>query len=462
MRARPLDRLSSAFYLLAARCCLAARCLTARCCLAARPALAALRGPASPRRTGFRGLAGLRRAGRRCCAASLASAQITTAAAAPAPATAGGGLDPSAGVASPQPAAGADAEPPQPAAASAQTSAAPEPRAPAPLPQVAAVFPGFLVHGSGVWLQGRNQTAARLLLLEGAGILATLASGVILFQTGAARDVVGPTALLAVAGVGAFGTSFAANLYATWAPPDGLGQPLVRLPGLESSVGYLYVYDPQFPQRHFLTAQLSGRLGPWHLAAGASRSTSGGNDRLELAGGYRVLGPRGYGSAPAPDGSYLEPRLGVSQHAFDDDGFSSLVMEVALEGRLDVDRYLPDVRGAFFQGEAGYGRQVFRHDLPGANPSTDVSLLLAHVGFGMYLGNRRGDGSGGELELYYDHRHDGYAGGLKVNGLGSGPAGHFGLRGNYQLSPRWGLRARSEAGSAYTIGMDLVARWGLQ
>jgi len=51
--------------------------------------------------------------------------------------------------------------------------------------------------------------------------------------------VVGPTALLAVAGVGAFGTSFAANLYATWAPPDGLGQPLVRLPGLESSVGYL-------------------------------------------------------------------------------------------------------------------------------------------------------------------------------------------------------------------------------
>jgi hypothetical protein len=351
---------------------------------------------------------------------------------------------------------------PVPSTPPAATQSAPSvPRAPSPLPEIAAVIPGFLVHGSGVWLQGRNQTAARLLLLEGAAIVATLASGVILFQTGAARDVVGPTALLGVAGVGTFGTSFVANLYATWAPRDGVGDPLVRLPALETSLGYLYVYDPQFPQRHFVTAQVSGRLGPWHLAAGTSRSTIGGSDRLELAGGYRVLGPGGYDADAAADGSYLEPRLGISEHRFHDDGFSSLVLELALEGRLDVDRYLPDVHGAFFQAEAGYARQIFRHDLPGPNPTTGTSLLLAHVGFGMYLGNRAGDGTGGELELYYDHRHDGYAGGLKVNGLGSGPAGHFGLRGNYQLTPRWGLRAHGEAGSAYVLGLDLVARWGL-
>jgi len=378
-----------------------------------------------------------------CCALLLVGARVA------------GGAEPAAAPAVATPSPAPPAPPPE------RLPSPPEPRAPSPLPEIAAVLPGLFVHGSGVWLQGRNQTAARLLLLEGAGVLAILASGVILFQTGAARDVVGPTALLAVGGVGTFGTSFAANLYATWAPRDGLGAPLVRLPALESSLGYLYVYDPQFPQRHFVTAQLSGRLGPWHLAAGTSRSTIGGSDRLELLGGYRVLGPRGHGAAAASDGSYLEPRVGVSEHRFPDDGFSSLVLEVALEGRLDVERYLPDVHGAFFQGEAGYGRQIFRHDLPGPNPTTSTSLLLAHAGFGMYLGNRAGDGTGGEVELYYDHRHDGYAGGLKVNGLGSGPAGHFGLRGNYQLSPRWGVRAHGEAGSAYVLGLDVVARLGV-
>lgn len=376
-----------------------------------------------------------------CCALLLAGSPVARGAEPPAAVTA---------ASSPPSAKPAHAPPP-----------APEPRAPSPLPEIAAVVPGFLVHGAGAWLQGRNQTATRLLLLEGAAVVATLASGVILFQTGAARDVVGPTALLAVAGVGTFAASFAANLYATWAPRDGLGTPLVRMPALEASLGYLHVYDPQFPQRHFVSAEVSGRLGPWHLAAGTARSTIGGSDRLELTGGYRVLGPRGHGAPAASDGSYLEPRVGVREHRFDDEGFSSLVLELALEGRLDVDRYLPDVHGAFFQGEAGYARQIFRHHLPGPNPSTNTSLLLAHVGFGVYLGNRAGDATGGEVELYYDHRHDGYAGGLKVNGLGSGPAGHFGLRGNYQVTPRWGLRARTEAGSAYVLGLDLVARLGM-
>lgn len=334
----------------------------------------------------------------------------------------------------------------------------PEPRVPSPLPEIAAVFPGFIVHGSGAWLQHRNQTAQRLLLLEGASVLATLTSGVVLFTTGAARDVVGPTALLAVAGAGTFSLSFLANVYAAWAPADGLGEALQRLPLLESSAGYLYVYDPQFEYRHFVTAQLSARIEAWHLSAGSAVAPGQGNGRLELGAGYRMLGPRGAGSEPARGGSYLEPRLGFSDHEFDREGFSSRVIELALEGRLDVDEYLPDVRGAFFQAEAGWAKQVFHHDLPGPNPATWTSLLLAHMGFGMYLGHRNDDRRGGELQLYYDHRHDGFAGGLKVNGLGSGPAGHFGILASYQLWPAWGVRLRSEAGSAYTLAFDLVVR----
>jgi hypothetical protein len=295
-----------------------------------------------------------------------------------------------------------------------------------------------------------------LFALEGASVLATLTSGFVLFQTGAARDLVGPTALVGIAGIGGFAVSFLANVYATWAPADGLGEPLRMLPLIESSLGYLYVYDPQFEYRHFLSVGLSARLDAWHVFGGGARGQD--NGRLELGAGYRLLGPRGHGSEPASGGSFLEPRLGYSYHDFESDGFSSQVFELAFGGRLDIDRFLPDVRGAFFEGEAGWAKQVFHHELPGPDPDTWTSLLLARVGFGVYLGNRGDARAGGDVQVYYDHRHDGFAGGLKVNGLGSGPAGHFGLLANYQLTQLFGLRLRAEAGSAYTLGLDWVAR----
>ncbi len=338
----------------------------------------------------------------------------------------------------------------------------PKPRLPSPWPELAAVFPGVILHGSGTFLQNRTQTTERLLLLEGAAVLTTFLSGFVLFQTGAARDVVGPTALFAAVGAGTFGLSFAANLYATWAPARGFGEARRQLALLESRFGYLYVYDPQFDYRHFATTQLDGRLGPWHLGARTAHAPLQDNQRYELLAGYRLIGPTAR-ARPASDGSYLEPGLGFSEHHFDGDGFVARVLELAIEGRLDSERYLPDVRGAFFQVQAGWARQWFVYDLPGVDNTDATSLLLAHMGFGIYLGNRQAGaerGPGGELELYYDHRHDGLVGGLKVRGLGSGPAGHFGARLAYQLSERFGAYAQTELGSAWTLGLGLSIQVG--
>lgn len=338
----------------------------------------------------------------------------------------------------------------------------PPPKLPSPWPELVAVFPGVILHGSGTFLQNRPETTERLLLLEGASVLTTFLSGFVLFQTGAARDVVGPTALLAAGGVGTFGLSFAANLYATWAPPRGFGEARRELPLLESRFGYLYVYDPQFDYRHFATTQLDGRLGPWHAGARTAHAPLQDNQRYELWAGYRILGPTAR-ARPAADGSYLEPALGFSEHHFDGDGFTARVLEVALDGRLDSQRYLPDVHGAFFQVQAGLARQWFSYDLPGVDNTDATSLLLAHMGFGLYLGNRQSDarpGRGGEVEIYYDHRHDGLVGGLKVRGLGSGPAGHFGARLAYQVSERFGAYAQTELGSAWTLGLGLSIQVG--
>jgi len=99
--------------------------------------------------------------------------------------------------------------------------------------------------------------------------------------------------------------------------------------------------------------------------------------------------------------------------------------------------------------------------LPGVDALNASSLLLAHTGFGVYLGQRPPDPSlGGEIELYYDHRHDGFAGGLRARGLGSGVPGHFGLRGQYVVSSGWGLRAEAQVGSAWVLGLSALLRVG--
>jgi hypothetical protein len=313
-----------------------------------------------------------------------------------------------------------------------------------------------IVHGSGTWLEGRSETTERLLAAEGTGLLATFASGAVLFRTGAARNLVGPTALLAVAGVGTFGLSLLSSLYATWAPRSGWGEAAPRRALLQSALGYTYVDDPQFAFHHFLTTELDALLGSapaFHLALATAQAPDRGNQRIQLSSGLRLFEPPS-NPARAPDGSYLEPQIGYTEHRFADSGFVTRVFEFGLEARLDSARLLSDVRGAFFQLGAGWAEQWFAFDVPGVQALNASSLLLAHLGFGVYVQRAA------ELELYYDHRHDGFAGGLTVAGLGSGVAGHFGLRGQVAVSPSWGLRAEAEIGSAWVLGLAAVLRVG--
>jgi hypothetical protein len=346
----------------------------------------------------------------------------------------------------------AHAAEPEVSIAEPESVPAPEPRLKAPWPAIAAVFPGVLLHGAGTWLQGRTETTERLLQAEGAGLLATFAAGAVLFRTGAARNLVGPSALLAIGGVGTFGLSLLSSLYATWAPRSGWGDVNARQALLESAVGYTYVDDPQFPFHHFLTTELDARLGrapALHLGLATAHAPDQGNQRYELESGLRLL-EQPPSPERAPDGSYLEPRLGYTEHRFERSGFVTRVLEFGVEARLDSRRLLPDVRGAFFQLGAGWAEQWFVFNLPGVDALNANSLLLAHMGFGMYLQRA------GELELYYDHRHEGFAGGLKALGLGSGVPGHFGLRGQYAFTPDWGLRAEAQVGSAWVLGLSAL------
>jgi hypothetical protein len=114
--------------------------------------------------------------------------------------------------------------------------------------------------------------------------------------------------------------------------------------------------------------------------------------------------------------------------------------------------------GSFAEMSLGTALQAYSYEVPHA-PKADLGeLLLARFAYGMYVGfpgARRG-----EVSLYYDHRHDGYTAGLKIPGLGSGVAGHFGAEGRYYVSDNWGLAVEAAVGSAYVTGLSIVFRQG--
>jgi hypothetical protein len=338
----------------------------------------------------------------------------------------------------------------------------PEPTASEPVARragaiAASIVPGVVAHGSGQLARGRPRTAARLLAAEGVGIFLAVGGTAALALTGASRYTVGPAAIIAITGAGLFGVSWLADVYGSAAPDGGTGRPPSTVATLESELGHRYVYDPQFRYRHFLVEALDLRVHAFRFRPSAWLSLDDANARYRLLGAYRFFGPRP--DRAAPDGSFLDLELAATEHRYDSDGFRSLTGEVFLGGRLDLRRFDRELAGSFAELGFGWGLQAFDYDVPGLALGTDTAdLLLARFAFGMYVGDP--DRVGGEARLFYDHRHDGFAAGMKLTGLGSGVPGHFGLDTRFFFSQSWGASAELMVGSAWVGGASILFRQG--
>ena len=327
-------------------------------------------------------------------------------------------------------------------------------------PQAAAVavVPGLVVHGAGHYVLGETRTANRLLLMEGIGLGGVVGSLAGLAVTGASRRAVGPLALMTIAG--GFLMSTFADLYGVLAPADARGEPLRTAPWVQTEVGVRYVYDPNFRYRSFLVEGLDLRRGGFKLAPKAWFALNDDNARLEGTFGYRFLGPRpaarGASAERATDGSYLDLDFGALHHRYGTERFTMTGAEVMVRGRLDMARIGRTLRGSFSEVGGGLGLQSYRYlgRVEEAN-----TLLLGWFAWGFYVGAKP-SGVGGEVMTFYDHRHDDLAGGLKMNGLGSGVPGHFGARGTYFFLPNWGVSADARIGSAFVGGLSLLFREG--
>jgi hypothetical protein len=312
-----------------------------------------------------------------------------------------------------------------------------------------AIFPGVVVHGAGHWVGGDRQTGWRLLKMEGIGLGALVGGFAGIALTGASRHLAAPVFALPVAGVGLFAISWLSDLYGVSAPDGGTGAPLLTAPALEARLGTRYVHDPTLSYGTLVGGEVDLRWRSFRLTPGVWIATSGDNTRVAAEGAYRLLGPRP--ASVAATGSFLDVVVGASVHRYGPELFSLTALDGGVRGRVDLRRLADSLAGSFAEWGLGVG-VVLTHYRVGARETDADGLLLARFGYGIYLGRA------GELLAYYDHRHDGYAGGLKLTGLGSGAAGHLGLDGSWYFLPRWGVRAEFQAGSAYVAGLSLVHR----
>jgi len=359
----------------------------------------------------------------------------------------------------------ADEPPPSPPSPPSTTTArtrSPPARAPISatrkaLAAGAAVFPGALAHGAGHFVIGQPQTGFRLLALEGVGLGVTVGGIAAIAATGASRRFIGPLIAGTVSGVGLFIIPALADLYGVLAPEGGTGSPPRAMPWLETQAGFRYVYDPTFAYRAFLVQGVDLRWRPFRLSSSAWFALDDANARIRTLGAFRFFGPETRDGAPAKDGSFLDIEGGFTHHRYASNGFSIGTFELSLQGRLDLGRIGPTLRGSFAEMEWGFALETYRYHALAAPPELG-ELLLARFAFGAYLGHQ--GYPRGEAMVFYNHRRDGFVGGLKFPGVGAGVPGHFGLEGRMYLSPRWGLLLDMRVGSAYIGGLSLLFRYG--
>jgi len=318
----------------------------------------------------------------------------------------------------------------------------------------AAVVPGIVIHGTGHFVNGCAGLGARLLWLELAGLGLIVTALVPAAILGANDYLVPIQAFLGMSGVALFAGSWLFDIYGSAVPTDARGVGRSRAPVLETEFGYRYVYDPIFEYRHFLVQGFEWWHGPLRLMPRADFAREDMNARYSFPVAWRW-----FGATPeraAADGSFAEVQAAATYHAFPRDGFDVQTLEVAVASRLDLIELDPELAGTFAELGAGVGVNRYDYEAPGAGHDNN-GLLLMGFALGAYFGdpNRRG----GEVKLGYDHRHDDYAAGLKLSGVGSGAAGHFALEARAYWDA-WGLLLDAQVGSAYIAGLSVLFRQG--
>ena len=320
----------------------------------------------------------------------------------------------------------------------------------------AAFVPGVAVHGSGHYVLGQRRTASWLFLTEAVGAGLVVGGVTTLFASGNSRNLAAFGEGAIVLGAALVVGSFGADVYGVAATDQPAVQARSRAtPWYESELGYRYVADPHFAYAHFLVERVTLRGGHLRFEPSAWFDAGQHNVRYRLEGAYRFIGPLPHETAKYEE--HLELVLGAMHQRYLPEQFRRSGGEVALAARFDFGRFGDTLRGSFMELGAGYAVAQIRYDLDGINvPSLRDDVLLATVGLGVTLRGEARPGS--EVRVYYDHRHDDYAGGFLLPGRISGVFGKFGADFRWFFGGHAGVRVQVEGSSAVVAGASLLFR----
>jgi len=340
-----------------------------------------------------------------------------------------------------------------PAIALADGSAETEARLePGPLPATAALFGGVLAPGAGHAVGGDWESAKSLLKIRGLGLLIAGAGGAWLGATGASRRGGGLPIAMMVAGGGLMIIPWWADIYGSVGGGAAAGIPRVDLPRLELGVSYANVRDPQFEYEHFAVTRCDLGIGSFRVRPTLWVAVDSDNVLARIETAYRLRGPGA--KRPSGDGSRFELRVAAAYHRYPEESFSVQSGEVSAAGRYDMARVSESLSSTYADMWLGLALERIDFDIAGASPDYS-DLLLGGFAYGMYLGRR------GEIEAFYEHRRDEYAGGLSPGREnGSGFLGNFGARGHLYVTRHLGLTAEYAAGAAHVAQVGLRGSFG--
>jgi hypothetical protein len=282
------------------------------------------------------------------------------------------------------------------------------------LPGAVAIFPGVIVHGAGHYAAGDRDTATDLMLIETVSLFTFLGASAYYAYTGASRKVSPFMVPLIAAGSSVFLLSWIADLYGS-RPGErrGLTGPLFRSGNhFEPFLGITTVNDRQFDYSGFYHYGFRAEYYGLHLKPMAWDSVDTDNRRYQVEGGYELVGETG---PLLPSlGDFLEtgPLFRSGYHDFGDDGFRKTWIDAGFFARLMPGGIWPSMKGSFFVFELGYNREWVRFTEADDAPVLASNQMLFESGFGIERGT--GGPSGVMFYLYYNHRRDGFTGGLSA------------------------------------------------
>ncbi|MCG8419127.1 MAG: hypothetical protein MJE77_14420 [Proteobacteria bacterium] len=325
---------------------------------------------------------------------------------------------------------------------------------PTVLSGLAAVVPGVIVHGTGHRIAGDRHAANRLLAVEFVALGIAGIAGAVVVASGASRKLSPPAIPFLVGGAGTFLMNWASDIYGATGGLRIGGEPDLDPALFEARLGYLRIQDPQFAYDHFTDLDVALWAGAWRIAGSAQLAVDTDNQRVELSASHRFAGPRP--GRTATTGSALDLRGALVYHRYDGDDFAVATAELAIAGRYDLAGFSSTLRGSFAEMEVGLGVERIDYQVSGA-PADYSHLLLMRFGYGIYVGRASGRVHG-QVQIFYDHRRDDFAGGLAVPDGSNGFAGSFGIDAFAYWSRHWGTALVLEAGSSYIGGASLLYR----